>query len=156
MSLSRTAYENRCVTHPLPIFNSCLFNRIRFVPIYAHESSKRISLIKIRIKYLPKALLARFSKIIIRTNKNQHGKGYRMLIGIFFLKVMNNDRKILTCHEMIAWQKKLCWWSLKCMQNQLFHPKLRLSNVSFTYLLKFTYFCFVDVWTLEKEFCLRK
>ena len=64
-SLSRIAYENRYVTHPLPIFNSYLFNRIKIVPIYAHESSKPISLIKRRFEYLTKALLARFSKIIM-------------------------------------------------------------------------------------------
>ena len=64
-SLSRTAYESRYVTHPLPIFNSYLFNRIKIVPIYAHESSKPISLIKRRFEYLTKALLARFSKIIM-------------------------------------------------------------------------------------------
>ena len=37
----------------------------KIVPIYAHESSKPISLIKRRIEYLTKALLPRFSKIII-------------------------------------------------------------------------------------------
>ena len=64
-SLSRIAYENRYVTHFWPIFNSYLFNRIKIVPIYAHESSKPISLIKRRIEYSTKALLARFSKIIM-------------------------------------------------------------------------------------------
>ena len=64
-SLSRIAYENRFVTHPLSIFSSYLFNRIKIVPIHAHESSKPISLIKRRIEYLTKALLARFSKIIM-------------------------------------------------------------------------------------------
>ena len=64
-SLSRIAYENRYVTYPLPIFNSHLFNRIKIVSIYVHESSKPISLIKRRIDYLFKALLARFSKIIM-------------------------------------------------------------------------------------------
>ena len=63
-SLSRIAYKNRYVTHPLLIFNPYLFNRIKIVPIYAHESSKPIPLIKRRIEYLTKALLARFSKII--------------------------------------------------------------------------------------------
>ena len=64
-SLSRIAYENRYVTHLLPIFNSYLFNRIKIVPIYAHESSKPISLIKRRIEYLTKALLVLFSKIVM-------------------------------------------------------------------------------------------
>ena len=53
------------VTHPLPIFNSFLFKRIKIIPVYAHESSKPTSLIKRRIEYLTKALLTRFSKIIM-------------------------------------------------------------------------------------------
>ena len=64
-TLSLIVYENRYATHSLPIFNSYLFNRIKIVPIYAHESSKPISLIKRRIEYLTKALLAWFSKIIM-------------------------------------------------------------------------------------------
>ena len=44
---------------------SFLFNRIKIVPVYAHELSKPISLIKRRIEYLTKALLAQFSKIIM-------------------------------------------------------------------------------------------
>ena len=64
-SLSRIAYENRYVTHRLPNFNSFLFNRIKIVPIYVHEPSKPISLIKRRIEYLTKLLLPRVSKIII-------------------------------------------------------------------------------------------
>ena len=63
--VSRIVYENRYVTHPLPIFISYLFKRIKIVPINARESSKPISLIKRRIEYLTKALYARFSKIIM-------------------------------------------------------------------------------------------
>ena len=62
-SLSRIAYENRYVTHPLPIFNSYLFNRMKIVPIYAHESSKSISLIKRRIEYLTKDFLLDFQRL---------------------------------------------------------------------------------------------
>ena len=51
------------MTHLLPIFNFYLFNGIKIVPIYDHESSKPISLIKRRIDFLTKALLAQFSKI---------------------------------------------------------------------------------------------
>ena len=87
--------------------------------------------------------------------KRRCGESYIILIQIFVLKVMNNERKTLTRHEMIALQNKLCWWLLVCVKNQWVHPKLRRSSVSFTYLFKFTYFCFVDVWTLKKEFCLR-
>ena len=62
-SLSRIAYENRYVTHPLPIFNTYLFNRMKIVPIYAHESSKSISLIKRRIEYLTKDFLLDFQRL---------------------------------------------------------------------------------------------
>ena len=47
----------------LPIFNFYSFNRIKIVPVYTHVSSKPLSLIKGRIEYLTKALLARFSKV---------------------------------------------------------------------------------------------
>ena len=57
--------QNRYVIHLLPIFNSNLFNGIKIVPTYDHESSKPISLIKRRIDFLTKAFLARFSKIIM-------------------------------------------------------------------------------------------
>ena len=65
MSLSRIAFKNRYVTLSLPILNSYLFNRIKIVPIYAHESSKTISFVKRRIEYLTKAHFARFSKTIM-------------------------------------------------------------------------------------------
>ena len=83
-SLSRIAYENRYVTHPLPIFNSYLFNRIKIVPIYAHESSKPISLIKRRIEYLTKALLHRFSKII------------NIIFQVFFGKKFHGNLRMIT------------------------------------------------------------
>ena len=78
MSLSRIAFENRYVTHPLPIFIFYLFNRIKIVPIITHESSKVISLIKRRIEYLTKGLLPRSSKIItilfqVSVGKKFHG-----------------------------------------------------------------------------------
>ena len=56
-TLSLIVYENRYATPSLPIFNSYLFNRIKIVHIYAHESSKPISLIKRRIEYLKHFLL---------------------------------------------------------------------------------------------------
>ena len=46
------------MTYPLPIFNAFLFNKIKIVLIYAHELPKPTSLIKRRIEYLTKALLA--------------------------------------------------------------------------------------------------
>ena len=36
-----------------------------------------------------------------RANKNEHGERYIMLIQLFALKVINNERKILTRHEII-------------------------------------------------------
>ena len=75
-SLSRIAYENRFVTHPLSIFSSYLFNRIKIVPIHFHESSKPISLIKRRIEYLTKALVPRFSKIIAIIFQVSVGKSF--------------------------------------------------------------------------------
>ena len=75
-SLSRIAYGDRYVTHPLPIFNSYLFNRIKIVPIFAHESPKPISLIKRRIENLTKALLPWFSEIIIIIFQVSVGKSF--------------------------------------------------------------------------------
>ena len=75
-SLSRIAYVNRFETHPLSIFSSYLFNRIKIVPIHAHKSSKPISLIKRRIEYLTKALVPRFSKIITILFQVSVGKSF--------------------------------------------------------------------------------
>ena len=75
---------------------------------------------------------------------------------MFVVKVINNERKILTRHEMITLQNKMCWWSLVCVKNQWVHPKLQRSIVSFTNLFKFTYFCLVAVWTLTKAFFKEK
>ena len=36
------------------------------------------------------------------------------------------------------------------------YPNLRRPSFTFTYSFKFTDFCIVDIWTLKKEFCLRK
>ena len=36
-----------------------------------------------------------------RANKNEHGERYIMLIQLFALKVINNERKILNRHEII-------------------------------------------------------
>ena len=82
-SLSRIAYENRFVTHPLSIFSSYLFNRIKIVPIHAHKSSKPISLIKRRIEYLTKALVPRFSKIITIL--------FQVFVGKSFTEIWENN-----------------------------------------------------------------
>ena len=36
------------------------------------------------------------------------------------------------------------------------YPNLRRPSFTFTYSFKFTDFCIVHIWTLKKEFCLRK
>ena len=82
-----------------------------------------------------------------------------MLIEIFVLNVINNERNILTHYEIIhriaeqvvlmitqVWKESKLW----------IHPSLRRPSLSFTYSFKFTYFCIVDAWTLKKEFSLRK
>ena len=70
----------------------------------------------------------------------------------FVLKVINDERKILTHHEItdriteqivsVRQKPKLC-----------IHPNLRRPNFIFTYSSKLIYFCIVDIWTLKKEFC---
>ena len=78
-----------------------------------------------------------------------------MLIQTFILKVINNERKILTHHEIIdriGEQIVLVCKGLKLW----IHPDFRRPNFSFTYSSNFIYFHIVDIWTLEKEFCLRK
>ena len=66
---------------------------------------------------------------------------------------------MLTHHEIIdriAQQIVLVITQL-CKESKLrIHPNLRPPSFSFTYSFKFTYFCIVDVWTLEEEFYLRK
>ena len=42
-----------------------------------------------------------------KANKNEHGERYIMLIRMFILKIINNEKSFLTCHEMIALQNKL-------------------------------------------------
>ena len=130
-----------------PSWRKCLFEPLTKVE---HNFAN----IKTAFDFLSTLVLRDQSKW--RANKNEHGERYIMLIPRFVLKVIDNEKKKFACHEMIALENKLCWWSLECVNNQGIYPKLRQSSVSFTYLFKFTYFCFVDVWVLKKEFCLRK
>ena len=94
-----------------------------------------------------------------RANKSKQGtrgEVYRciMLIRMFVLKVINNERKVLTRHEIINCiaEQIVLVINRVCKESM----NLRRSSVSFTYLFKFTYFCFVHVWTLKKEFGLKK
>ena len=80
-----------------------------------------------------------------------------MLIRMFVLKVINNEKNILTPHEIIdRIAEQIAVVITRVCNESMGSSELKRSSVSFTYLHKFTYFCFVDVWTLKYEFCLRK
>ena len=69
-----------------------------------------------------------------------------MLIGTFFLKVINNERKKLTNHEIIdciAEQTSSVIIQVSKESKLRIHRNLRRPSFSFTYLFKFTYKCFV-------------
>ena len=86
------------------------------------------------------------------------GRGI-MLIRRFILKVINNERKNLTRHEIIdriAEQILLVITQVRKKSKLWIHPNLRRPSFSFTYSVKFTYFYIVDAWTSKKEFSLRK
>ena len=76
--------------------------------------------------------------------KNKHGEGI-MLIQTFVLKVINNERKKLTHHEIIdriAEQTALVIIQVSKESKLRIHPNLRKPRFSFTYSFKFTYKCF--------------
>ena len=86
------------------------------------------------------------------------GRGI-MLIQIFVLKVINDERKILTHHEIVdRIAEKIVLVITQVCKELKFRIRLssRRSRLSFTYSFKFTYFCNADAWTLKKEFSLRK
>ena len=60
-----------------------------------------------------------------------------MLIRTFFLKVISNDRKVLTHHEIIDRIAKQIVKIIKIVVD----PNLRRPNLH------------IDIWTLKKEFC---
>ena len=79
-----------------------------------------------------------------RAKKNKHGEGI-MLIRTFVLKVINNERKKLTHHEIIdriAEQTALVIIQVSKESKLRIHPNLRKPRFSFTYSFKFTYKCF--------------
>ena len=81
-----------------------------------------------------------------------------MLTWRFVLKVMNNERKILTHHGIIDHiaQQIVSVITQVCKESKLWiHPNLRSSNFSFTYSFKFIYFCIVDV-RLRKRTLFKK
>ena len=80
-----------------------------------------------------------------RAKKNEHGEG-TMLIRTFVLKVINNERKKLTHHEIIdriAEQTASVIIQVSKESKSSIHPNLRRPRFSFTYLFKYTYKCFV-------------
>ena len=69
-----------------------------------------------------------------------------MLIRTFVLKVINNERKKLTHHEIIDRIAEQTASGIIHVSKELklrIHPKLRRTRFSFTYSFKFTYKCFV-------------
>ena len=79
-----------------------------------------------------------------------------MLIRIFVLKVTNNERKILTHHEIIdrmAEQIESVITQVLKESELWVHSNLQRPSFSLTFSFKFTYFCIVDIRTLKNEFC---
>ena len=79
-----------------------------------------------------------------------------MLIRMLILNVINTERKILTRHKIIDRISEQIVLVITRVCKESMTRNLRRSSFSFTYLFKFTYFCFADVWNLKKECCLRK
>ena len=80
-----------------------------------------------------------------KAKKNEHGEGI-MLIRTFVLKVINNERKILIHHEVIdctVEQTALVIIQVSKESKLGIYPNLGWPRFSFTYLIKFTYRCFV-------------
>ena len=82
-----------------------------------------------------------------------------MPIQTLVLKVINDERKILTHHEIIdriAEQIESVITQV-CKESKLWiHPNLWRPSFSFTYSFKFTYFCVVYILTLKKGILLKK
>ena len=69
-------------------------------------------------------------------------EGVILLIQTFVLKIINNERKILTHHEIIdcTADKIVSVIAQMCKKTKLWnHPTLQRLNFSFTYSFKFTY-----------------
>ena len=80
-----------------------------------------------------------------RAKKNEHGERI-MLIQTFVLKVINNERKKLTHHEIIdriAEQTASVIIQVSKESKLRIHRNLGRPSFSFTYSFKFTYKCFV-------------
>ena len=93
-------------------------------------------------------------------SKQKQTWGGIMLIRTFVLKVANNDRKILTHHEIfdrITEQIEPVITQV-CKESKLWiHPNLRRPSFSFTYSFTFTYFSIVYKYIdLKKGILLKK
>ena len=78
-----------------------------------------------------------------------------MLIRVFVLKVINNERKILIHLEIIDHRAKKIESVITqvCKESTLWiYPQLRWPSFSLTFSFKFACFCLVDIWTLKKDF----
>ena len=91
-----------------------------------------------------------------RANKNEHGERYIMLIQLFALKVINNERKILTRHEIIDRIAEQIVLVITRVCKESVNSSELTAATCFIYLFKFTYFCFVYVGTLKKGILLKK
>ena len=81
----------------------------------------------------------------MESKEKRHWEGI-MLIRTFVLKVINNERKKLTHHEIIdriAEQTALVIIQVSKESKLRIHSNLRRVRFSFTYSFKFTYKCFV-------------
>ena len=110
----------------LPIFNS--YNRIKIVLIYAHVSSKPTSLIKRRIEYLTKALLARFVTINVSKFSRRFENDYIHEIECCWSVNINKTGPILAVYCVWLSHATTCHFSIFsnfihfCANFQIFCP----------------------------------
>ena len=107
-----------------------------------------------------KHLVTTFSEIYSYQiwNKGSMGKGI-ILIWTFVVKVIINERKVLTHHESIDCiaEKIVSVTTRVCNETKLWiHSNLRRPRFSFAYSYKLSYFCIIEKWTLEKWILLKK
>ena len=84
-----------------------------------------------------------------------------MLIRTFVLKIINNETKYLTHHEIIdcTAHELVSVIAQMCKEIKMWiHSTLQRLNFSLTYSFKFTYIdlMYVDIWTLKKDILLKK
>ena len=111
--------------------------------LYNVEHKQRFANIQIAFDFLSVLKLWEHSKL--RAMKNEHGYGI-MLDRTFVLKVITDERKKLTHHEMIdciAEQTALVIIQVSKELKLMIYSILRRPRFSFTHSVKFTYKCFV-------------